>query len=152
VQLPLAKGDAVFFNPAVFHAAGRNRSSDVRRMVNLLQVSSAFGRSMESVDRRRVVTAIYPSLLRRHQEAHDRASDLLAGLASLRGAGIDPRLANAIAAAAEGYSFPTDLDLDPPVDGLAPASQADLVREALSARSEPDQLSARLHEHTDRRR
>lgn len=153
VQLPLAKGDAVFFNPAVFHAAGRNRSSDVRRMVNLLQVSSAFGRSMESVDRRRVVTAIYPSLLRRHQEAHDRAdSDLLAGLTPRRGAGIDPRLANAIAAAAEGYPFPTDLDLDPPVDGLAPASQADLVREALSAGSEPDQLSARLQEHADRRR
>ena len=27
VQLPLAKGDAVFFNPAVFHAAGANRTA-----------------------------------------------------------------------------------------------------------------------------
>ena len=51
VQLPLAKGDAVFFNPALFHAAGTNRSKDVRRIANLLQVSSAFGRAMESVDR-----------------------------------------------------------------------------------------------------
>ena len=51
VQLPLMKGDAVFFNPALFHAAGTNRSKDVRRIANLLQVSSAFGRAMESVDR-----------------------------------------------------------------------------------------------------
>ena len=36
VQLPLAKGDAVFFNPALFHAAGTNRSKDVRRIANLL--------------------------------------------------------------------------------------------------------------------
>ena len=29
VQLPLAKGDAVFFNPALFHAGGENRTQDV---------------------------------------------------------------------------------------------------------------------------
>ena len=52
VQLPLAKGDAVFFNPALFHGAGTNRTTDVRRMANLLQVSSAFGRAMETVDTR----------------------------------------------------------------------------------------------------
>ena len=51
IQLPLAKGDAVFFNPALFHAAGSNHSSDIRRMANLLQISSAFGRAMETVDR-----------------------------------------------------------------------------------------------------
>ena len=38
VQLPLRKGDAAFFNPALFHGAGTNRSADVRRMANLLQV------------------------------------------------------------------------------------------------------------------
>ena len=48
MQLPLAKGDAAFFNPALFHGAGTNRSADVRRMANLLQVSSAFGRAMET--------------------------------------------------------------------------------------------------------
>ncbi|HET9021010.1 MAG TPA: phytanoyl-CoA dioxygenase family protein, partial [Ornithinibacter sp.] len=65
VQLPLLKGDAVFFNPALFHAAGTNHTSDVRRMANLLQVSSPFGRAMETVDRRRVVEAVYPALLAR---------------------------------------------------------------------------------------
>ena len=62
VQLPLAKGDAVFFNPALFHAAGTNHTTDVRRMANLLQISSAFGRAMETVDRGRVVEAVYPAL------------------------------------------------------------------------------------------
>ena len=65
VQLPLREGDAVFFNPALFHGAGANRSTDVRRMANLLQVSSAFGRAMETVDRAAVVAAVYPALRRR---------------------------------------------------------------------------------------
>ena len=41
MQLPLAKGDAVFFNPALFHDAGTNRTADVRRTAHLLHVSSA---------------------------------------------------------------------------------------------------------------
>ena len=60
VQLPLKKGDAVFFNPALFHAAGHNKSSDVLRMANLLQVSSAFGRALGTIDREALVNAIYP--------------------------------------------------------------------------------------------
>src|SRR5580704_10391505 len=62
VQLPLAKGDAVFFNPAVFHAAGANRTAAVKRMANLLQVSSAFGRPMEAVDRAAILVAVAPAL------------------------------------------------------------------------------------------
>src|SRR5690349_20466248 len=62
VQLPLAKGDAAFFNPALFHGAGTNRTSDVRRMANLLQVSSAFGRAMETVDTTAICVAVHPVL------------------------------------------------------------------------------------------
>ena len=65
VQLPLEKGDAVFFSPALFHGAGTNRSSDVRRMANLLQISSAFGRAMESVDRVAMSKALFPVLAER---------------------------------------------------------------------------------------
>ena len=65
VQLPLGKGDAAFFSPALFHGAGTNRSTDVRRMANLLQVSSAFGRAMESVDRVAVSKALFPVLSER---------------------------------------------------------------------------------------
>jgi ectoine hydroxylase-related dioxygenase (phytanoyl-CoA dioxygenase family) len=128
VQLPLATGDAAFFNPAVIHGAGPNRSADVRRMANLLQVSSAFGRAMESVDRDRICRAVYPAL-----RAH-------------------PAPEHAVAAAAEGYPFPTNLDRDPPVDGLAPPSQADIVRRALAERWAPDAFEAALTEHSDRRR
>ncbi len=121
VQLPLSKGDAVFFNPALFHAAGTNRSKDVRRIANLLQVSSAFGRAMESVDRLRMSLALYPALSR------------LLGEKSLTWAEAD----NAIAASAEGYSFPTNLDHDPPIGGLAPQSQQALMRQALKENRAP---------------
>jgi hypothetical protein len=40
-------------------------------------------------------------------------------------------LLNAIHACAEGYSFPTNLDLDPPIGGLAPTSQSQIMEEAL---------------------
>ncbi len=122
VQLPLAKGDAVFFNPALFHAAGSNHSTDIFRMANLLQVSSAFGRAMESVDRVRMAVTLYPVLRTlRHDDAFD--------------------LDNVIAASAEGYAFPTNLDRDQPIGGLAPQTQADLIRQAL-AEDWPDTLSA----------
>ncbi|MET9390182.1 phytanoyl-CoA dioxygenase family protein [Streptomyces sp. NPDC006624] len=134
VQLPLAKGDAVFFNPALFHAAGTNRSADIRRMANLLQVSSAFGRAMETVDREAVANAVYPVLLRRKAQGADLAW-----------------LDNVIAASAEGYPFPTNLDSDPPVDGLAPPSQADVVRRALREEWTPEALRARLRAGAERR-
>ena len=112
VQLPLAKGDAVFFNPALFHAAGHNRTTDVRRMANLLQVSSAYGRAMESVDRTAMSRALYPALLARPGDAAETAC--------------------AIAACAEGYAFPTNLDRDPPLGGLAPDSQQVVMQRALA--------------------
>ena len=122
VQLPLAKGDAVFFNPALFHAAGTNRSKDVRRIANLLQVSSAFGRAMESVDRLKMSLKLYPAL-----------KGLIADNA-ITAAEAD----NAIAASAEGYSFPTNLDRDPPKGGMAPKSQQDLMRQALNENWDPE--------------
>ncbi|WP_128437040.1 phytanoyl-CoA dioxygenase family protein [Streptomyces cyaneus] len=134
VQLPLAKGDAAFFNPALFHAAGTNRSSGIRRMANLLQVSSAFGRAMETVDREAVTNAVYPVLLRRLSEGAD-----------------EPWWANVIAASAEGYPFPTNLDSDPPVAGLAPPSQADVVRRALREAWTPKALRDELRAGAERR-
>lgn len=113
VQLPLRKGDAVFFNPAVMHAAGTNVTEDRYRMGNLLQVSSAMGRAMETINRLRMVKALYPTLL---------ASQM----------GLDAR-ARVIAASAEGYSFPTNLDRDPPIGGRAPKTQAMIMAESLDA-------------------
>ena len=134
VQLPLDKGDAVFFNPALFHAAGHNRSADIRRMANLLQISSAFGRAMESVDREAMANALFPVLLRR------------------KGQGADEEwLRRVVAACAEGYPFPTNLDLDPPVDGLAPPSQADTVWRAVAEAWMPERLGRELKAGAARR-
>ncbi|PWK62340.1 phytanoyl-CoA dioxygenase family protein [Roseicyclus mahoneyensis] len=135
VQLPLQKGDALFFNPALYHAAGDNVSSDINRMANLVQVSSAFGRAMEAVDRMAMCRALYPALLR-----------LKAG-GQLDVAGIDA----AIGAAAEGYAFPTNLDTDPPVGGLAPETQAAVMARALDAGWTPEAFEAALQAHAAKR-
>lgn len=113
VQLPLEKGDLLFFNPAVMHGAGTNRSADIERMANLLQIGSAFGRSIESVDRSAMSLALYPVL-----QASDRPWR---------------EVLNVIAASAEGYAFPTNLDRDPPVGGLIPLSQAEMMENALES-------------------
>ena len=54
-------------------------------------------------------------------------------LLAMRAAGrlTEAQAANAIAACAEGYAFPTNLDRDPPVGGLAPESQQGLMQRAL---------------------
>jgi hypothetical protein len=65
-------------------------------MADLVQISSAFGRAMETVDREAMVNAVFPVLLTRRDE----------------GAGED-WLRHVVAATAEGYPFPTDLDRGP---------------------------------------
>lgn len=135
VQLPLAKGDAVFFNPALLHAAGENRSSGIQRMANLLQVSSAFGRAMETVDRHRMALALYPQLL-----------------ALLRDGQLDLDAASrAVAASAEGYAFPTNLDRDPPLGGLAPESPQAVMQRALQEAWPPEQFQRHMDTLAERR-
>ena len=135
VQLPLAAGDAAFFNPALFHGAGTNRTTDVRRMANLLQVSSAFGRAMETVDTTAICRAVHPVLRRwRAEGVADRA------------------IANVVATAAEGYPFPTNLDLDQPVGSLVPQTEAELLRLALDEDWDTATLVGALEAQRARRR
>ena len=110
VQMPLEKGDALFFNPALFHAAGANTTANVERFANLLQVSSPMGRSLERLDRQAMARAIYSHV----------------------GPLPDAERKAAIAATAEGYPFPTNLDTDPPVGGLAPETDQALMHRALA--------------------
>lgn len=132
VQLPLAKGDAVFFSPALFHAAGANTSQDIHRFVNLLQVSSAFGRAMETVDRDKMCKLLFPHACRAKAENRLNTAELSA----------------AIAATAEGYSFPTNLDRDPPTNGLAPETQAAFFRRALAEEIAEPAFTNRLDQMT----
>lgn len=132
IQLPLGKGDAIFFNPALFHAAGENRSADIERMVNLLQISSAFGRAMETVDRRAMCLAVFDALKAAQMD--------------------ETSLDAVIASTAEGYSFPTNLDSDPPVGGLAPKTQQALLKEAVLSGWDKETLATELYAMAERQK
>lgn len=136
VQLPLEKGDTVFFNPAVFHAAGENKSSDLNRLGNLLQVSSAYGRVMENIDRGAMCRWIYPVLQKQLVEGSISAAECQA----------------VIAATAEGYSFPTNLDTDPPVGGLAPETQQQVMHRCLTDECSEDELESELQILVDKQK
>jgi ectoine hydroxylase-related dioxygenase (phytanoyl-CoA dioxygenase family) len=134
-QLPVTKGDIVFFNPALFHAAGTNRTADIARMANLLQISSALGRAMETMDRIAMSRSVYRAL------------------ASRAAAGLAPALVtNAATATADGYAFPTNLDNDPPLGGLTPPSHLDILLTALAEGASADEFGSRLDALVERRR
>ena len=128
VQLPLSKGDALFFSPAIFHGAGSNVSSNIHRMANLLQVSSAFGRAMETINRAKMCVLTYPIAAKYFEDQSLSISEIKA----------------AIAATAEGYSFPTNLDNDPPVGGLAPETQQGLFLRALESKMAKAEFESQL--------
>ncbi len=131
IQLPLEKGDLLFFSPGILHGAGENKTPDIDRMANLLQVSSAFGQAMETIDREAMCRMLYPTL----------ATSSLS----------QEELDCVIASSAEGYPFPTNLDTDPPVGGLAPKTQQSLIREALSEKWDEVKFNAELDKREARR-
>jgi ectoine hydroxylase-related dioxygenase (phytanoyl-CoA dioxygenase family) len=135
VQLPLQKGDAVFLSPALFHAAGANTTADQDRVANLVQISAAFGKTMETVNHDTMLRCTYPLLLERATRQTIDDGDL-------------QRIATALA---DGYSFPTNLDLDPPIDGSAPATCRDLLLQALAQRWPVEEFNAALAAHAERR-
>ncbi|GIT92854.1 phytanoyl-CoA dioxygenase [Jannaschia pagri] len=134
VQLPLSKGDLLFFNPATFHAAGENRSENIQRFANLMQIGSAYGRSIEIVDRDRMCRAVYPTIREKMADLSPREVETI------------------IAATAEGYPFPANLDLDSPLSGMAPSSQQDLMRRALTEGWTPERFDQALSDQRGRKR
>ena len=126
-QVPFKKGDVVFLSPAIFHAAGTN-SSETDRIANLVQISSAFGRPMESVNRQAMIEKVYPILLDRTKQD-----------------GISTRaVRDIVAAVADGYSFPTNLDSDPPIGGNVPFTAQQMMHQALQEHWTPQQLKEEL--------
>lgn len=131
-QLPLDKGDAVFFNPGLIHAAGDNLSENVDRTANLVQVNSCFGLPMETVDRKRATLAVYNELLRTTNEVgHGDPSCVRACLMST----------------AMGNSFPTNLDRDVPQGSNPPPSMFDRVYEGLMMKWDVEEMRKNLDEH-----
>lgn len=133
IALPLKKGDAVFFSPALFHAAGENKTADFERSANLIQVSSAFGKPMESVDSLPLVEKSWESFTDKYAKE-----------------GMSRELEALVSAIAEGYPFPTNLDRRPPAPGgMAPESEQDLLRQGLSEKWSKDKV---VHELTAMRK
>ena len=115
VSLPLEKGDGIFFNPALFHAAGENTTTDFSRSANLLQISSAFGKPMEKIDTQSLISRCWDGLTQKHHEE-----------------GMSQGVLAFVAAITEGYPFPTNLDKRPPAPGgMAPESDQDVVLRGL---------------------
>jgi ectoine hydroxylase-related dioxygenase (phytanoyl-CoA dioxygenase family) len=118
VSVALEMGDAVFFNPALFHAAGENKTSDVERSANLLQISSAFGRTMESIDTATVISKCWDDVRRLYAEIGNKAEA--------------EEIRAILTAIGEGYPFPTNLDRRPPAPGgMAPESETDVLQRGL---------------------
>src|SRR5699024_3271099 len=108
-------------------------SADIRRMANLLQISSAFGRAMGVLDRARMCRAIYAELCRRELDGkHDM-------------------VVRAAKATAESYGFPTNLDRDQPTGGMAPETQYELLVRAVSEQLERGEFETQLAAQLARR-
>jgi hypothetical protein len=74
-------------------------------------------------------------------------------LLELRAAGVSQEhLGNVIAAAAEGYAFPTNLDRDQPIGGIAPPTQADLLHQALAEGWKREAFESALDAQAERTR
>ncbi|KAF2106562.1 phytanoyl-CoA dioxygenase-like protein [Lophiotrema nucula] len=115
VSVALEMGDGLFFNPALFHAAGQNDSKDVMRSANLLQISSAFGKPMETIDTYPLIEACWSELVERYKKE-----------------GLSEEVRAFVGNAAEGYPFPTNLDRRvPETAGMAPSSEQDLLLRGL---------------------
>ena len=116
VALPLEKGDALFFSPALFHAAGENCTKNFDRSANLIQVSSAFGKTMETIDTLPLISSTYEQMS-----------------AKYKAEGMSTEVDAFIRAVAEGYPFPTNLDCRPPAPGgMAPESEQQILKRSLS--------------------
>jgi len=130
ISLPLSIGDSLFFNPALLHAAGENVTKNMQRTANLLQASSAFAKPIETIDTYPLIENCWVQL----QEKFRKEGNSLEVRAF-------------IAAVAEGYPFPTNLDRRPPAPGgMAPESEQQLLMRALK---EDWDLELALHELQD---
>ncbi|WVQ91957.1 hypothetical protein IAS59_005765 [Cryptococcus gattii] len=133
VQTALDTGDALFFNPALFHAAGDNNTKDLHRMGNLLQVSACWSKPMETVDRNAIIRATWP-------DVKDYIANTQGGLDS-------PSSQALLKAICDGYSFPTNLDKDPPpADSHCPETQLDRVTRGVAEKWSGDTLNQALDE------
>jgi len=132
VQNQMNKGDGIFFNPALFHAAGSNTTKDFHRIGNLLQISSAFGKTMERIDYIKIINQLYPSLLK-HLDKKTLSEKLVE---------------NVLICATDGYAFPTNLDYDNNSNSkLQGVSMFELTKQSLLDSLSLEKFNLKLSEH-----
>lgn len=130
VSLPLEMGDGLFFNPALFHAAGENQTVDFVRKVNLLQVSSAFGKTMEDIDSLLLISRCWDDL-RGKYDCEGLSHEVVAFVSSV----------------ASGYPFPTNLDKRVPgPGGLAPESEQHILFRGLTEKWDQERVCSALRQ------
>jgi len=135
IQLPLKKGDALFFNPALIHAAGENHTQNFYRTANLFQISSVFGKPMETIDHAGLCRTLYALL------QNDWITEKW-----------DPVEKEClITAIADSYAFPTNLDKEVTEYEMAPESMAQLLEKALNNNWTQDQFDKALDGQINRR-
>ena len=132
VQNQMSKGDAIFFNPALFHGAGSNTTNDFHRIGNLLQISSPFGKTMERIDYIKIINRIYPLLL---EHTHNKTLS-------------EELIENVLVCATDGYAFPTNLDYDQNSNSkLQGMSMFELTKQSLLDLVGLEDFSLKLLEH-----
>lgn len=113
VQVALKKGDGIFFNPALLHAAGTNVTKDHLRLANLLQISVAYGKTMETLNYDAMIKSVYPHLTDMYKN----------------GAINETEVACVSGTIADGYAFPTNLEKDIPEGEVSPKTMQEIVYE-----------------------
>jgi len=132
VSLPLKKGDAVFFNPAVFHGAGENVTTDFHRHAHLLQLNSCFVKPMEAIDSVPIVESCWNILKERY----------------VADGGFSTRVNHLIQAMAEGHPFPSNMDRRMGVENeFGMATEQSLLIDALKEGWDRQKLISLLKEN-----
>ena len=90
---------------------------------------------METINRDTMLRQAYPELLDRMHRQAISAADL-------------QRIATALA---DGYSFPTNLDRDPPLEGAAPPTARDLLLRACTEGWRVEKFNQALAAYAERR-
>ena len=88
---------------------------------------------MEQVDRYAMTAALYPALAASWQDLNSAERDAI------------------LSSTCEGYAFPTNLDSDPPLYGLAPQTMKQLTALALEQGVAVEQFSQQLQQHAHKR-
>jgi len=133
VSVPLQHGDGLFFNPALFHAAGQNDSASIMRSANLLQISSAFGKPMETIETLPLIERTWDRL-RTVYKKHNLSDEVRAFVGNV----------------AEGYPFPTNLNRRVPESaGMAPESEQDLLIEGLEGDWTKEEIVSKVRKMQD---